>query len=407
MFDLSTRSLAAIVAVIVCSQAAAHGPVARKAESVATAGRLFTADSASGAVVAVDLPEGKVVARLATPPYVMSLGLSGDRRHLFAMRGRDTDRDVITVIDTGVDAAKGTAATPLVARSFIGNAPGGVREGSLSQVGGRDAIFMEGRGELQVLEAADFTSLGAVPVRTYKLAAPDHYHYLEAGDYLYVGHLRNGMVQILDRGTGAEVGRIGNCPVLHGMARDEPSGRLFFACSQDVLVVGTLGAEANREVARIPYPEPQRIGVFLNGSGRVLWGNTEGALPLVYRFDAGKEPYVLEKVPVDAAIQQYASPDGRYLLVYSRSGVLDVRDGGTGQLIRQVTISKPFDSAYHEHVDKALLPDIQVLGGRAFVSIPPEGVIVELDVEAGKVLRRIQVGGQPTRMVLLAAAATP
>ncbi|MDZ7344236.1 MAG: hypothetical protein ONA90_06940, partial [candidate division KSB1 bacterium] len=123
------------------------------------------------------------------------------------MRGRDTDRDVITVIDTGFDAAKGVAASPLVARSFIGRAPGGVREGSLSRVGGRDAIFMEATGELQVFGSSDFTDLGAVPVRTYKLAAPDHYHYLEAGDYLYVGHLRNGLVQILERGTGAEVGR--------------------------------------------------------------------------------------------------------------------------------------------------------------------------------------------------------
>ncbi|MEZ5565384.1 MAG: hypothetical protein R3F24_07635 [Gammaproteobacteria bacterium] len=132
-------------------------------------------------------------------------------------------------------------------------------------------MLNEESAEMEIYETDAFGSLAAVPTRIIKLAAPDHYHYQEAGDHLYVGHLAKGLVQILDRKTGTEVGRIGKCPVLHGMAKDEASGRLFFACMANVMVIGTRGAEKDQEVARIPYPGKQRIAVFFNGRDRVLW----------------------------------------------------------------------------------------------------------------------------------------
>lgn len=394
-----TRHALALCALLAPALAAAHGPVARTAEGQATEARLFTSDSATGEVVAIDLPGGNVIARLATPPHVLSFGLDAAGRHVYAMRGRNTDRDTISVIDTGFDDT-GLARFPTVVRTFTGRAPGGVRDGRLSAVGGRDAIFHEAAGELEILGAGELASLGAVPTTRLKLAAPDHYHYLEAGDSLYVGHLAKGFVQVLDRASGAETARIGPCPVLHGMAKDEASGRLFFACMRDVLVIGTRGAEASREVARIPYPSTQRIAFFLHGADGVLWGKSEGAIPALLRLDPAQQPYGLEAVPVDASIQQGTTPDGARLLVYSRNGTLDLRDGRTGRLQRQLTISKPFDTEYHEHVDKALLPDIVATAERAWITIPPEGVIVEVDLVAGKETRRIAVGGQPTRLVL-------
>ncbi|MFW2405954.1 MAG: hypothetical protein ACN4GT_14370, partial [Gammaproteobacteria bacterium] len=70
-----------------------HGGTGRVAEGSTAEARLFVADAATGDVVAVDLPSGDVVSRLSTPPFIMSLALSADQRHLFAMRGRNTDRD--------------------------------------------------------------------------------------------------------------------------------------------------------------------------------------------------------------------------------------------------------------------------------------------------------------------------
>lgn len=385
--------------------APAHGPVPRTAEGVPVEARLFVADSSNGQVVVIDLPGGDVVARLGTPPHILSFGLGGDERHIYAMRGRNTDRDTVTVIDTGMDRVSGLASFPGIVRTFAGRAPGGVRNGYVATVGGRDAILNEEIGEILVLGDAatpvDFGSLDAVTTRAIATSAPDHYHYLEAAGKLYVGHLAKGYVQVLDSETGAEIGRIGPCPVLHGMASDETSGRLFFACMQDVIVVGTRDEEAEQLLARIPYPDRQRAAVFIQGRGRILWGSTEGANPAILRLDPGREPYRFQSIPVNAAIQRDTTRDGRYLLLYTRDGQLEIRDGRSGRLRRTVTISAPFDSEYHEHVDKALLPDIRTLGRLAYITIPTEGVIVEVDIRRGRVLRRIEVGGEPTRLLIV------
>lgn len=391
-----------LAALLVAPAMLAHGPVARKAEAAAGQIRLFTSDSATGEVIVVDLPAGEVVTRLATPPHILSLGLSQDGRHLFALRGRNTNRDTVTVIDTGADGS-GKLRFPAVVRSWQGSAPGGIRDGYLASVGGQDAVFNEGVGEVQIFGSNDFGSLKAVPVRTLKLVAPDHYHYQEAGGNLYVGHLAQGLVQIIDRESGEEIGRVGQCPVLHGMSGDTVTGRVFFACRRDVMVIGTRGDEANREVARIPYPGEQRAGVFMHGTDGVIWGTTEGENPSVLRLDTRRQPYAFEAIPVNDAIQRGITDDGSLMLLYSRDGTLDIRDGGTGLSLRTVTVSGPFDAAYHEHVDKALLPGIVTSGERAYITIPTEGVIVEVDINAGKVLRRIEVGGQPTRLSLVNA----
>ncbi len=402
---MNTLRIAGMTGLLWAGAALAHGPVAREADVMAGQARLFTADSTNGNVVAVDLPSGSVVTRLATPPHVLTMGRTRDGRYLFAMRGRNTDRDTISVIDTGVDPDSEALRAPYIARTFMGSAPGGVRDGYLSTVAGREAVFQEGVGEIEIFESHEFDSRDAVGTRRIKLAAPDHYHYLEAGTHLYVGHLAKSMVQIVDASTGVEVGRIQKCPILHGMGRDDESGRLFFACMQNVVVVGTRGDEADQELGRIPYPGKQRVARFIRGKGRILWGYGEGVLPSLYRFDPAKEPYAFETLEVESAIQQSTSEDGNYLLVYSRSGTLDIRDGGSGELLRQVEISKPFAKEYHEHVDKAILPDIGTLGSKAYISVPPEGVVVEVDLEAGQLLRRIAVGGEPSRVIIVEAKA--
>jgi hypothetical protein len=87
--------------------------------------------------------------------------------------------------------------------------------------------------------------------------------------------------------------------------------------------------------------------------------------------------------------------------------VLQVRDGGTGELIRTVAVSAPFDEELDEHVDKAILPDILTLGDLAYVSLPHEGRIAEVDLQQGTVIRYLEVGGEPTRLRLLKAGGTP
>lgn len=106
-------------------------------------------DSASGDVLVVDLPAGVVTARVSTPPYPLSVGLSPDGRHLLVFRGRNTDRDWVTVLDSGFSPETGEARPPYVVRTFLGFSPGGVDEGfdavpcGASRLRGRTTITLQ------------------------------------------------------------------------------------------------------------------------------------------------------------------------------------------------------------------------------------------------------------------------
>jgi hypothetical protein len=153
------------------------------------------------------------------------------------------------------------------------------------------------------------------------------------------------------------LGKIEGCPVAHGVAMDASTGRLLFGCQGDTLVVGTRGAEAATAVGRISYPEKQRVAAFLSARNRVYWGYTEGALPLLYRLNLAETPYRYSTVPVSASIRQNVTSDGALLLALARGGELEIRDGESGALLRSVRVAPGWATDFHEHVDKAILPD--------------------------------------------------
>ena len=191
--------------------------------------------------------------------------------------------------------------------------------------------------------------------------------------------------------------------MLHGMTRDEESGRLFFACATEVMVVGTLGEEKAKEISRIPYPDNTGRGcaAFFKGKERVQWCYTEGIIPRLYRLDTSRDTYKFETLPVEPSIRQNATHDGKYLMVLSKQGVLYLLDGLDGSFIRKIKISEPFLGDWFEDVGKAILPDIESHNGTAYITLTHEGRIAEVDLEQGKVNRYIDLGGFPTRIVLL------
>jgi hypothetical protein len=380
-----------------------HGAVQRASELTDSDIRLFVADNMDGSVVTIDFPDGKIINRVSTPPSIMILALSRNKQYIYAMRGRDTDQDVVSIITTGFDPEHNQFRKPHVLRTITVNTPGGPRDDKMATVGGYDAILTEGNAEIVVLLSEVIDGFSELKTRRYKLAAPDHYHYLEGETYLYIGHLFNGFVQVLDRSSGEEVTRIGKCPMLHGMTRDEESGRLFFACATEVMVVGTLGEEKAKEISRIPYPDNTGRGcaAFFKGKERVQWCYTEGIIPRLYRLDTSRDTYKFETLPVEPSIRQNATHDGKYLMVLSKQGVLYLLDGLDGSFIRKIKISEPFLGDWFEDVGKAILPDIESHNGTAYITLTHEGRIAEVDLEQGKVNRYIDLGGFPTRIVLL------
>ena len=89
-------------------------------------------------------------------------------------------------------------------------------------------------------------------------------------------------------------------------------------------------------------------------------------------------------------------------MILSKDGHLTLRDGFDGSFIRKVKVSEPFDGVWNEDVSKAILPDIVSHNGIAYISLTHEGRVVEVDLKEGKVNRYVDIGGFPTRMVLLA-----
>jgi hypothetical protein len=123
-------------------------------------------------------------------------------------------------------------------------------------------------------------------------------------------------------------------------------------------------------------------------------------MPVLHRLDAAIQPYQFTQLPVNASIRQWTTEDGELLILLSRTGKLEIRDGGSGQVLRSVQVSAPFEGDWHEKIDKAILPDIKTMNGRAYVSLPHEGRIAVVALEDATLERYIKVGGRPTRVVL-------
>jgi len=382
-----------------------HGGVTRVSILKEAELRLFVADNLDSTLVTIDFPSGEIINRVSTPPSIMTLQIGGKNNYIFAMRGRDTDQDLVSIIDTGYDNLSQNFRQPFVLRTLPMDTPGGGRNNGghvMATVNDFNAVLTEGNGEIVVFETDTFDGFSDLKTKTYNLASPDHYHYQEGEKFLYIGHLFGGFVQILDKDTGEEYGRINNCPRLHGMGRDHDTGRLFFSCMREVVVVGTRGKERAKEVSRIVYPDSGRsCAAFLEGRDRVRWCYTEGIIPQLYRLDASNEEYQFQILKVEPSIRQQVTKDGKYLMILTREGSLSLHDGYDGSFIRNIKLSDTFEGQWNEDVGKAILPDIVSHNGIAYVSLTHEGRVAVIDLEAGEVKRYIDTGGFPTRMVLL------
>ena len=379
-----------------------HGGVTRVSLLKDSDIRLFIADNMESSIVTIDFPSGEIVNRVSVPPSIMILAESNTKQYIYAMRGRDTDQDSVSILSTGFDSKENAFRPPHLIRTIPFDTPGGARQNKMASVNGLDTVITEGDGKIIVFQTEVIEGLSEIPTRIYDLAAPDHYHYMEGEKNLYIGHLFKGFVQVLNRRTGREVKKIGNCPRLHGMTKDKESGRIFFSCATELLVIGTRGKERAEEVARIKYPDRGRsCAAFLTGVNNIKWGYTEGIIPQLYRLDLNKKNYNIEKLAVKPSIRQNVTEDGKYLLILTKAGDLSVYDGFSGGFIKDIKVSDPFYGQWNEDVGKAILPDIESYKGITYISLTHEGRVVEVDIEAGKVNRYIDTGGFPTRMILL------
>ncbi|AFV77363.1 hypothetical protein Theos_2377 (plasmid) [Thermus oshimai JL-2] len=356
-----------------------------------TRARLFALDNRAGEtqVVAVDLPQGEVVARLSAPPRGMSLVATPSGRYLLLSRGRDTDRQWLTVLWTGKE--EGGFRRPVVAKSLLQGRGWNIGHGSEAYThGGRLLAFAERDGIALLFPEEALAPEAAFTPERIPLPNPDHYYLVEAPEGTYLALLARGQVVLYQGRLGGEEMARFPCPVEHGEAHDPKTGRSFFACARDVLVT-----EGGQVLARLAYPVGERIGAFLEGR-EVFFGYSDGVTHL-QRLD----PRALSLTPIAlGGVFVRGKSDGERLFVLLQDGRLQVREAREGRLLREVRVSRPLPEA-DEDTGGAILPDIALWDGRAYVSLPHLGLMAEVDVGRGRVARFLRVGGSPTRMVLV------
>lgn len=372
------------------SEAQAHGGAAMLEERWQAAARLFVVDNGQSEIVAIDLPDGQVVARIDVAPKTMIMGATLDGAYVLAARGRDVDRQHLTVIASGVEADG--MHRPYVAKTLLpGNSIGGFHGSHVGVLWDKYAMTIESQGKLLLFTAEELNGAHAFTPEVIELGKPDHFDLMQKGeDTVWVGALRSGSVRLIDRQGGEQA--VYSCPAFHGMGSIDDDA--FFACANDVLVVRSDGAEE-----RIRYPGAERIGAFLNAGG-VLWGTSEGVQNL-QRLDPATMELTL--VPLESTLYARATDEAEEsLLLFLQNGELEVRKGNDGALVNSVAVTPPLPEM-DEDVSGAIMPAIQVWGDKAYISIPNRGMIAEVNWREGRLLRNLRVGGMPTRMTLVEA----
>ncbi|MCX7851057.1 MAG: hypothetical protein N2324_13030, partial [Thermus sp.] len=198
--------------------------------------RLFALDNGPGQsrLLALDLPGGGVVAELSLPPRGVSLVATPSGRYLLVSRGRDTDRQWLTVVWTGKE--EGRWSRPVVAKSLLQGRGWNIGHGAKAYtLGDRLLAFSEREGVALLFPEESLAPEAAFTPERLRLPNPDHYHVVEAPEGTYLTLLARGQVILLDRALREERGRF-PCPIQHGEAFHAPTGRSFFACAKDVPV---------------------------------------------------------------------------------------------------------------------------------------------------------------------------
>lgn len=413
------RNLKSLVGVVVgtgvitaglamASPVQAHESVPRVPEIWQVTDRLLVSDTASGAIVVID--DNKVRERLSTPKAPISLAASADGKLAFAFRGRNTDRDHVTMIDTAYDEATGQARLPYVARTWVANSSGGVHDGRLPEIRGDIGISLEAAGTLQLIDPTKVSGLGSVDAGTISLGAPGHYSFTRAtsasgAELLHVGNII-GTSEVIDTASGTIISRgTGTCPALHGSVLTADATRVIFACGNGLRIVPADPSQGSQTF--VAYPDKNRAGALHRGAGSIVWGNNDGALNFLYRIDTSTWLPTITKVAVGTAKHKRTvldvdfSPDRSRLYVLTNQGYLQLRDAGTGKLIREVKAMKPFSTTVEETMEDAILPDLAVGRSTVYVSVPGSGTVVAVGADVRKVVKTLRLGGEPTRMVLL------
>lgn len=223
---------------------------------------LLIAHEETSVLTLMDASTLHAIREFELPGRIAVLGTSSDRRYGFAVH---RDNDCVSIIESSGEVVRAIAASGKQPTHFQAH-------------DGHCLIFNDGSGSVMIFdEEKNISRCMHQPVRQ-----PDHGSALKIGDYLVVGYLRRGCVEVYRWGEAEPVQTFDCCPMLHGAAQMRDTA--LFGCSDGVLLLKSDGEGFTAKKLSNPPDTPDRVRVGLlaahEASGRAV-GNFGQGLALI------------------------------------------------------------------------------------------------------------------------------
>jgi YVTN family beta-propeller protein len=320
---------------------------------------------ALAAIACAPAPEGAVADAPTPMPTPMHTGAG---TLLIGNKGEDT----VSFVDLATGRELGRAAT--------GRMP---HEIAVSPDGAQAAVVAYGGRSIDIFDVASRERL-----RTIDLAPNEGPHgiaWLDDGRIIVTTE-RSRSLTVVDTARGDAVSAVPTDQQGTHMVAVSPDGRRAFTAnigSGTVSVVDLVGKRKLRDIAVGGRPE----GIALTPDGATLWvGDLEGAR--VQAFDAATHERLAEVRTGDVPIRVVASPDGRWIVTSNLGdGSLTVIDAQRRAAVRTIEVSGSREAA---QVTIIFSPD----GRRVYAAETGRDRVAEIELETGRVLRRLEAGRQ-------------
>ena len=197
---------------------------------------------------------------------------------------------------------------------------------------------------------------------------------------------RSRSLTIVDTARGDAVSAVATGQQGTHMVAVDPIGRRAFTAnigSGTVSVIDLAAGRKLRDIAVGGRPE----GIALTPDGATLWvGDQEGAR--VQAFDAATLQRLAQVPTGNVPIRVAASPDGRWIVTSNLGdGTLTLIDAAARAAVRTISVSGEQAAA---QVTIIFSPD----GRRVYAAETGRDRVAEIELETGRVLRRLEAGRQ-------------
>lgn len=368
------------------SDAHGHAHVSGGAEALAGV-RLLVGDVDAARVLVIDAATGAVAGSFTTPG-IGAVQQMANTQYAAVTHGGENR---VTFVHSGLSAVDhGDHADLVIGNPYVlATVNTGVRPAHFANNGNDIVIFNDGDGTIAIL---DSRLLGAsIDYIMVDGGMPDHGAAVMFGDYLAVGLITPGTVEVFNR-AGSSLARFEGCERLHGQGT--LSGRAVFGCVNGVMVVWEANGVFRAQLLPNPAgsPEGARVSTLVSrGGSSVMVGNFGEGFAVI-------DPVALTLTTYAAAGTQVGGvlfEDGTQFARLGSDGVVRVYDLQSGSELGAATVVPAIETG-------APRPSITAYGDLAFVANPVEKELMLVDLHEVELLGHLHLSFAPNGVAVLA-----